>query len=53
MNPKKEEKKPVDVDEAGLRTIPGGQDFKPADIERMPKKQFDEYIRRIKEGENY
>ena len=53
MNPKKEEKKPVDVDEAGLRTISGGQDFKPADIERMPKKQFDEYIRRIKEGENY
>ena len=41
------------LEEAGLRTIPGGQDFKPADIERMPKKQFDEYIRRIKEGENY
>lgn len=51
MNPKKEEKKRAAVDEAGLSAQAGGQEFKEADVTRMPRKQFDEYIRRIKEGE--
>lgn len=50
MNPKREEKTVRAVDEAALAAPEGQQSTKAADPSKLPKAQFDEYIRRIREN---
>lgn len=50
MNPKREEKAAPAAREEALSAARGSQNPKEADPSKLPKAQFDEYIRRIKES---